>query len=113
MDITTSEDPAKSDYHNRIERLCDPSHVKALCAPEFQNMFSSLGLFVCVRQRRETTYSLKEWMRHGGPSPEDAEQIVELMRLSLEEDRSGLNVRLQGREIFFSHTGVTYLLQLA
>jgi ubiquinone/menaquinone biosynthesis C-methylase UbiE len=28
-DMLSSEDPAKAAYHNRMERLCDPSHVRA------------------------------------------------------------------------------------
>lgn len=113
MDMITSEDPARSEYHNRIERLCDPSHVKALSESEFEKMFKRIGLEVRLKQGRQTSYSVKDWMRHGGPSPEAAEQIMELMRLSLVEDRSGLNVRLEGDELSFSHTGISYLLQQA
>jgi ubiquinone/menaquinone biosynthesis C-methylase UbiE len=68
VDMTTAEDPAKSDYHNRVELLCDPS------------------------------------------PPERRAQIIEMMEASLAADRSGLKVRRQDGQIWFSHTGVTYAL---
>ena len=35
VDMLASEDAAKAETHNRIERLCDPTHVRALPASEF------------------------------------------------------------------------------
>jgi ubiquinone/menaquinone biosynthesis C-methylase UbiE len=109
VDMTTSDDPAKSDYHNRVERLCDPSHVRALPASEWERMFADAGLKITYRGGRETHYDLESWMAHGGPSPERRAQIFEMMEASLQTDRSGLNVRRHNGQIWFSHTGVTYV----
>jgi ubiquinone/menaquinone biosynthesis C-methylase UbiE len=109
VDMTTSDDPAKSDYHNRIERLCDPSHARALPASEWERMFADAGLKIAHRGGRETHYDLESWMAHGGPSPERRAQIFEMMEASLEADCSGLKVRRHNGEIWFSHTGVTYV----
>jgi ubiquinone/menaquinone biosynthesis C-methylase UbiE len=110
VDQTTSEDPAKSDYHNRIERLCDPSHVRAIPVSEWERMINEAGLEVTYRGGRDTSYDLESWMAHGGPSPERRARIIEMMEASLAADRSGLKVRRQDGQIWFSHTGVTYAL---
>lgn len=109
VDMTTSEDPAKADYHNRVERLCDPSHARALPASEWERMFADAGLEIAHRGGRETHYDLESWLAHGGPPPERRTQIYEMMEASLETDRSGLKVRRHNGQIWFSHTGVTYV----
>jgi ubiquinone/menaquinone biosynthesis C-methylase UbiE len=110
VDMTTSEDPAKSDYHNRVERLCDPSHARAIPLSEWERMIAETELEVAYRGGRETSYDLESWMAHGGPPPERRSQIIEMMEASLAADRSELKVRRQDGQIWFSHTGVTYAL---
>jgi ubiquinone/menaquinone biosynthesis C-methylase UbiE len=110
-DMVAAEDPAKRDYQDRIERLCDPSHASALMASEFEAMFAAHGLEVVARHGRETSYTVSEWMAHGGPTPEAAREIVALLEGSLDVDRSGLSVRREGGELRFSHQGATYVLR--
>jgi len=110
VDQTTSEDPSRSDYHNRVERLCDPSHVRAIPVSEWERMIEEAGLDVSYRGGRETHYDLESWMAHGGPPPERRARIIEMMEASLAVDRSGLKVRRQDGQIWFSHIGVTYAL---
>jgi ubiquinone/menaquinone biosynthesis C-methylase UbiE len=110
VDMTTSADPAKSDYHNRLERLCDPSHARAIPVSEWERMIAEAGLEVSYRGGRETSYDLESWMAHGGPPPARRAQIIEMMEASLATDRSGLKVRRHDGQIWFSHTGVTYAL---
>lgn len=111
VDMTTSEDPAKSDYHNRLERLCDPSHARAIPVSEWERMIAETGLEAVYGGGRETSYDLEAWMAHGGPPPERHAQIIEMMEASLAADRSGLKVRRDNGQIWFSHTGVTYVLE--
>jgi ubiquinone/menaquinone biosynthesis C-methylase UbiE len=110
VDMTTAENSAKSDYHNRVERLCDPSHARAIPVSEWERMIAEADLEVSYRGGRETSYDLESWMAHGGPPPGRRAQIIEMMEASLEADRSGLKVRRQDDQIWFSHTGVTYAL---
>lgn len=111
VDMVGSEDSARRDYQDRIERLCDPSHASAIQASEFERMFDALGLEVKAAHRTDTSYSLAEWLRHGGPSEESAREIEELMRASLDEDKSGLRVRIENGELRFSHQGATWVLR--
>jgi ubiquinone/menaquinone biosynthesis C-methylase UbiE len=110
VDQTSSEDPAKSDYHNRVERLCDPSHARSIPVSEWERMIVDTGLEVAYRGGRETSYDIESWMAHGGPPPERRAEIIRMMEASLAADLSGLKVRREGGQIWFSHTGVTYAL---
>jgi ubiquinone/menaquinone biosynthesis C-methylase UbiE len=113
MDMLTSEDPEKAALHNEIERLCDPSHAAALSESAFERMFNELQLKIVLKVKGETSYSLAEWLRHGGPSEENARRITEMLESSIEEDRAGLKVRRENGEIHFTHTGATFVLDRA
>jgi ubiquinone/menaquinone biosynthesis C-methylase UbiE len=111
MDQIASEDPEKAAYHNRIERLCDPTHVKALAASEFRRLFDAAGLTLVHVGTSKIPYRLSDWMHHGGPTPAAAREIEALMRASVDADRTGLEVHLEHGEVWFSHTGAAFLLE--
>jgi ubiquinone/menaquinone biosynthesis C-methylase UbiE len=111
VDMIASEDRLRADLHNRIERLCDPSHARALPASEFQNLFSANGFDLVLASNRTTSYTVDEWIAHGGPSVEDRAKILELMESSLDVDKTGLAIRRENGDLVFSHTGATYVLR--
>lgn len=110
-DMLGSEDPGKAGYHDRIERLCDPTHVRALPASAFAQLFSDARLHVELEPRTSLDYDVDEWIAHGGPSASDAAQIVALLEASLDIDRSGLNVRRENGKLRFSHSATGFLLR--
>ena len=109
-DMLGSEDTPRAQYQDRIERLCDPTHVRALPRSEFERMFSSAALEVLSASSGKVDYDVDEWMAHGGPPAETAAEIVRLFEASLDEDRSGLAVRREGGKLRFSHRVVSFLL---
>ncbi len=109
-DMLTAEDPMKARYHDRIERLCDPTHVRALPESEFELLFARHGLAVTFKGHQRIDYALPDWVAHGGPPPAKVAKIIELMRASVPADCSGLAVHEEGGELHFSHTGVAFLL---
>ena len=111
VDMTTSEDAARADYHNRLERLCDPTHARAIPISEWQAMFAEARLRIVSKTDRESSYELDAWIEHGGPPPERRAEIVAMMEASLADDRSGLKVRRENGAIRFSHAGVTWTLE--
>lgn len=111
VDMVAAEDPVKAAYHNELERLCDPSHARALPASEFERMFSRQGLELTYKQTVKSTYSLEDWMAHGAPTPDRAARILEMMEASATSDKSGLNVRITNGRLFFSHTGASYVMR--
>jgi ubiquinone/menaquinone biosynthesis C-methylase UbiE len=112
-DMLTSEDPARAEYHNRMERLCDPSHVRALTGTQFDRLFAGGGLAACVRTEVPIDMELEEWLEHGGPDASTAAQIRALIEASIDTDRCGLNVRRENGEIRFTHTAGVFVLQRA
>jgi len=112
-DMLTSEDEAKAEYHNRVERLCDPTHVRALPATEFERLFAGAGLAVRSATSLSIDYELEEWMAHGGPDGATAAQIRALMEATIDSDRCGLNVRRDGGRIWFTHAVAAFVLQAA
>ena len=110
-DMLGSEDTARSEYQDRIERLCDPTHVRALPRSEFERLFASMGLEVVAAPSGTMDYDVDEWMAHGGPPASAAAEIVRLFEASLDEDRSGLAVRREGGRLRFSHRVVSFLLR--
>src|SRR5262245_5535021 len=91
-DMLGSEDPEKAAYHDRIEQLCDPTHVRALPPSSFDQLFADAGVEVTGRHTTTVWYDVEEWMAHGGPNDEAAREIVALLEASLDVDRSGLAV---------------------
>jgi ubiquinone/menaquinone biosynthesis C-methylase UbiE len=112
-DMLGSDEPATAAYHDRIERLCDPTHVRALPAAEFQRLFAAAGLEVVTRPSGSMHYDVDEWMAHGGPSAEVSAEIVRLFEASLATDRSGLAVRRENGRLRFSHTTAAFVLKPA
>lgn len=111
VDMLGCEDPAKSAYHDRVEKLCDPTHARAIPASEFEQMFAAHGLRIVSKANRETSYSLPEWIAHGGPSESVAGEIRRLMEASIATDLCGLRVRREADgELHFSHQGAGYFL---
>ena len=109
-DMLGAEDAALATYQDRIERLCDPTHVRALPRSEFERLFASAGFQMLAAPTGSMDYDVDEWMAHGGPTAEVAAEIVRLFEASLETDRSGLAVRREGGRLRFSHRVVSFLL---
>lgn len=112
-DMLSSEDPAKADYHNRMERLVDPSHARALTVSEHERLFAAAGL----RARFQTTVPIdmdvEEWLTHGGPDASTEAQIRAMIDASLATDRCGLNVRRDGTAVRFTYTTGVFVLERA
>jgi ubiquinone/menaquinone biosynthesis C-methylase UbiE len=110
-DILGSEEPGKAAYHDRIERLCDPTHVRALPASEFERLFAAVGLEVMARPSGVMHVDVDEWMSHGGPTPAAAAEIAQAFEDSLAVDRCGLAVRRENGRMRFSHTVAAFVLK--
>ncbi|MBM4255009.1 MAG: hypothetical protein FJ147_03840 [Deltaproteobacteria bacterium] len=111
--MIASEDTEQAAYHNRVERLCDPTHVRALPESEFNQLFAVAGLQVLFQPTVTLSYSVAEWMDHGGPDEATAREIVALLEASVDVDRTGLNVRREDGVLRFSHSAMVFLVQPA
>jgi ubiquinone/menaquinone biosynthesis C-methylase UbiE len=111
-DLLGSEDPAQAALHDRIERLCDPTHVRALSESRFDALFRGAGLAVLAKPAGEMAYDVEEWLAHGGPPEDAAAEIRRLLEGSIDGDPAGLAVqRDEAGRLRFRHRTAAFLLR--
>jgi len=110
-DMVASEDPAKAELHNRMERLCDPTHSRTLPGSEFEQMFSEHGFRTALKVERDARLTLDDWIRFGGASPENAAKLRELAAAAVDQDRAGLRFTRDGDQIRLVHNSVSFVIE--
>jgi ubiquinone/menaquinone biosynthesis C-methylase UbiE len=113
VDITASEDPAKAALHNELERLCDPTHVRALAASEFERIFAAEGFTIAMEIARQSISTVEEWTSYGAAPPENIPIIRAILEDAVEEDRPGLTLQRDAGTIRLMHTSVSFVLERA
>ena len=102
-DTDASSDPAKAAELNRMEKLRDPSHVRAMPRAELTDLFRSVGL----PDPRLTQYRLESELEgllsRSFPLPGDADKIRALFTAALEDDRLGLPLRRDQDQIHLAY----------
>lgn len=104
MDVISSEDIYRSEYHNRIERLRDSSHVKQYSRTELAGMLNTCGLEIDEVNVWKYTWQMEEWLSIANPDGRASEEIRRMMIDSIEGDKSGLEVELRDGDVYFSYT---------
>ncbi len=103
-DMLSSEDTAKALYQNKMENLRDPSHIKHYKASEIERMLHEVGLVVLDRVDGSSDFDFEHWIGMADPPAGNVESVREMMRLSMDGDLSGLDVRVKGGRMVFSYT---------
>ena len=89
--------------YNRIERLRDPSHARALSLPELASSFSRCGL----GQPRITSYDLlvelKDLLARAFPNPGDEAEIAVVFTAAAVDGRLGIPVRRESEAIYITY----------
>ena len=83
--------------------FCDPTHVRALQATEFRELFRANRLDIVNELAGRVNYDLDGWILHGGPAPEIEAEIRRRFEEALKQDRTGLRVRNKEGKILFTH----------
>jgi ubiquinone/menaquinone biosynthesis C-methylase UbiE len=78
-DIVTAKDNAQADYHNVIEKLCDPTHTRALKISEFQSLMAAQRVKIETLIQGSQQYDLEEWISHGNPPSSIQADIRDMM----------------------------------
>ena len=94
-----------------VERLCDPSHARALPLSEFERLFRAQGLELLREPTSELHYDVEEWIAHGGPDAATAAEIRRLLEASIEDDATGLAVYRQDGRLRFRHRTAAFVLR--
>ncbi len=104
MDVTSSEDEAKSRLHNKMGKLRDPSEVWQWRPSDLERMLIDAGLSVSEVKLWPHVMAFEEWIHLGGADEETAEQLRGMMIDSIDGDKAGLNPELRDGELFFTWT---------
>lgn len=101
--VDSAPDEAKADAFNRMERLRDPSHVRAMPLAELRDLFHAVGL----PGPRVTAYrlegELEALLARSFPAPGDDERIRGIFRASLADDALGIGTRLHDDRIVYGY----------
>ncbi len=106
VDGVSSEDLDKSLFHNRIEKLRDPSHVRIYALSEMKTMVKDTGAVISDLVHRDIQQDFRDWMNRAGTGAKQAKVIEELMRQSMNDDSTGLRVKLEKGRLGFTYDTV-------
>jgi SAM-dependent methyltransferase len=102
-DAAVAADPARAAAFNRMEKLRDPSHVRALSLAELAGLFEGAGLAAPAVTRYELRADVEGLLSRSFPAPGDADRIRALFAASLVDDALGVSARRVDGAIHFAY----------
>lgn len=104
IDMVSPIDPAVAVTYNRLERLRDPSHTRALTADELQQLVQGAGLTIVHTAPRDVEVHLDRWLDLTHAAPEARQAI----RAELTQDLQGVKTTgmrpyIRDQELKFLH----------
>jgi SAM-dependent methyltransferase len=102
-DVAASDDPARAAAFNRMEKLRDPSHTRALPLSELRGLFAAAGLPEPRVAYYEVGADLDGLLATSFPAPDDIPVIRKMFVDSLADDGLGLKTRQKGDKILLSY----------
>lgn len=102
-DMVASEDRKRADALNRMERLRDPSHARALTLAEMRELFGQAGLSTARERYYDVRAELEGLLATSFPAPGDLPVIRKMFEDSLADDGLGMKTRRKGDKILLSY----------
>jgi ubiquinone/menaquinone biosynthesis C-methylase UbiE len=103
VDVVASPVPARAAAFNRMERLRDPSHVRALTLAELRELFADVGFPTPRAAFAELRAELEGLLERSFPAPGDADVIRAMFVDSLVDDGLGLGTQRDGERIVLAY----------
>jgi ubiquinone/menaquinone biosynthesis C-methylase UbiE len=103
IDVMASPDSQKAAAFNRMEKLRDPSHVRALTLAEIETFFQRAALPAPRKTFYRLEAELEGLLKRSFPNPGDTNKIREMFAESLNNDSMGIGLRRQGEKICFAY----------
>jgi SAM-dependent methyltransferase len=103
VDTCASPDPAKAARFNRLEKLRDPSHARALPLGELRGLFRNAGLGEPRVTHSELRDTVDNLLARSFPNPGDASRIVAMFAAAAEDDSLGIPVRHLGERLEYAY----------
>jgi ubiquinone/menaquinone biosynthesis C-methylase UbiE len=101
-DTLSSEDPQKSELHNRLERMRDSSHVKMYPLSQLTELIEQAGFQMEDAVEFDDERDFNIWMATITPPPEVIEKIKRVMLESVAEDRTGQRLRVADGTLYYT-----------
>jgi ubiquinone/menaquinone biosynthesis C-methylase UbiE len=101
MDVFTSS-PEQAEAYNRVEKLRDPSHVRALPLEELTGLCHDAGLRDVRTAFFKLAVALEELLARSFPNPGDADRIRRTFEDDLGVDRLGVGAHRKEGAIHFA-----------
>ena len=108
-DLAASEHRDRADYQNRVERLRDPSHTRALAPSELIGLFTAAGLEVERLYSGEAAQAVELWLANSQTPAERASEVRALLERDAREDLSGMRPCRKDGRWFFRHRTLAVL----
>ncbi|MGH2858784.1 MAG: hypothetical protein ACRDMJ_15025 [Solirubrobacteraceae bacterium] len=90
--------------HNRLERLRDPSHARALSRAELEALLMPAGIELVDVQIREVRRPLAPWLEQTQTRPDSARQVRERLQDGLGDGPpTGMAPERADGELWFTH----------
>jgi ubiquinone/menaquinone biosynthesis C-methylase UbiE len=102
VDVFTSS-PEQAEVYNRMEKLRDPSHVRALSFDELTGLFQKARLRDLRAQFYKHEFELEQVLAGSFPMPGDAERIRQMFRDDLGVNRLGQGACSRDGRVWFAY----------
>jgi SAM-dependent methyltransferase len=102
-DTCASADATKAAQFNRLEKLRDPSHVRALPLAELEGLFRTVGLGQPQIRFSELRDTVPNLLARSFPNPGDDTIITAMFAASAEDDSLGIPVRRDGERLEYAY----------
>jgi ubiquinone/menaquinone biosynthesis C-methylase UbiE len=89
-DLVVSEHPRRAAYQNRVEKLRDPSHTRALSATGLIRLLSNAGLEIQSINSGELQQDAEKWLATSATPEREARKVRALLLQDEKRDLSGL-----------------------
>ncbi|HEU0177828.1 MAG TPA: methyltransferase domain-containing protein [Blastocatellia bacterium] len=103
MVMDAAPESSKVDAYNRMEKLRDPSHVRAMPPEELLRMAREAGLVNVRTAFCKVEFELEKTLAASFPNPGDEEKLRQIFSDDLMTDTLGMGAHRRGGEIHFHY----------
>lgn len=100
-DVAVSSEKAQA--YNSMEKLRDPSHVRALTESELEGLMGEAGLVNVTKSTYEVEIELETQLQASFPLPGDDDKIRALFQRDIGRNNLGVGAHMIGDEIHFAY----------
>jgi len=111
IDGVCSDDPAKAEAFNRVEKIRDPSHVSFRTLATLQAWIESAGLLPLGVRACPLKTELEAVLARSFPDPGGAERIRAAFAAAVEEDAFGVGLHRAGQALRYAYPAMALLAE--